>query len=56
MKRWLLAFAVLAGPCAAPPAYAHKPSDSYLTLKIDGETIIGQWDIGLRDLDFRAGS
>jgi hypothetical protein len=36
-------------------AYAHKPSDSYLTLKVDGERIDGQWDIALRDLDFALG-
>ncbi len=33
-------------------AHAHKPSDSYLTLKVDGERIDGQWDIALRDLDY----
>ena len=55
MKGWLLAVAALAGVCAAPPAYAHKPSDSYLTLKVDGEKIVGQWDIALRDLDFALG-
>jgi hypothetical protein len=32
-------------------AVAHKPSDSYLTLSIENETIRGQWDIALRDLD-----
>jgi hypothetical protein len=36
-------------------AFAHKPSDSYLTLRIDGERIEGQWDIALRDLDFAIG-
>ena len=30
---------------------AHKPSDSYLTLRIDGAGIQGQWDIALRDLE-----
>ena len=39
----------------APPAYAHKPSDSYLTLRIDADRIAGQWDIALRDLDFALG-
>ena len=34
---------------------AHKPSDSYLTLAVDGEIITGQWDIALRDLDFAIG-
>ncbi|MGZ5780885.1 MAG: HupE/UreJ family protein, partial [Burkholderiaceae bacterium] len=36
-------------------AYAHKPSDSYLILSVDGSTITGQWDIALRDLDFAIG-
>ena len=36
-------------------ALAHKPSDSYLTLKVDGDRIDGQWDIALRDLDFALG-
>ena len=41
--------------CAAAAAQAHKPSDSYLTLKVDGSSISGQWDIALRDLDFALG-
>jgi hypothetical protein len=36
-------------------ALAHKPSDSYLTLDVEGETVAGQWDIALRDLDFALG-
>lgn len=36
-------------------AHAHKPSDSYLALKVDGAKIQGQWDIALRDLDFAIG-
>lgn len=47
--RWLVALAMLA---AALPALAHKPSDSYLTLEVQGKTITGRWDIALRDLDF----
>ncbi len=35
----------------ASVAQAHKPSDSYLSLKVDSEKITGQWDIALRDLD-----
>ncbi|GAC1323737.1 MAG: HupE/UreJ family protein [Collimonas sp.] len=35
--------------------HAHKPSDSYLTLKVSGKTVEGQWDIALRDLDFAIG-
>ncbi|AVR99054.1 hypothetical protein C9I28_05305 [Pseudoduganella armeniaca] len=37
------------------PARAHKPSDSYLTLRLDGERIEARWDIALRDLDFAIG-
>ncbi len=36
---------------AAAPAWAHKPSDSYLTLAVSDTHIEGQWDIALRDLD-----
>jgi len=34
------------------PARAHKPSDSYLTLSQPGQgsSLVGQWDIALRDL------
>ena len=32
------------------PAWAHKPSDSYLSLTIQNDRIEGQWDINLRDL------
>jgi len=37
---------------ATPLSHAHKPSDSYLTLKVMGERVDGQWDIALRDLDY----
>ncbi len=49
---WHLALTLVLA--ATPPhvAHAHKPSDSYLTLKVDGERIDGQWDIALRDLDY----
>jgi len=39
----------------AGTAHAHKPSDSYLILKVDGPGVQGQWDIALRDLDFAIG-
>jgi hypothetical protein len=48
----LLAFAAL---LVHGVASAHKPSDSYLTIQVDGETVNGQWDIALRDLDFALG-
>jgi len=36
---------------ASLAAEAHKPSDSYLHLKVDGARVSGQWDIALRDLE-----
>ena len=36
-------------------AIAHKPSDSYLGLKVEGKQVQGQWDIALRDLDYALG-
>jgi hypothetical protein len=41
---------VLAGQAAA-----HKPSDSYLTVSITGDSVDGRWDIALRDLDHAMG-
>jgi hypothetical protein len=37
---------------ATSPVFAHKPSDSYLTLEVRGDGITGHWDIALRDLDY----
>lgn len=51
MSRLLL----LVGLLCALSAYARNPSDSYLTLNVQGSTIAGQWDIALRDLDFALG-
>jgi hypothetical protein len=36
-------------------AFAHKPSDSYLSLSVEGAAVRGQWDIALRDLEFAIG-
>ena len=36
-------------------AAAHKPSDSYLTVRVEGDTVEGRWDIALRDLDWAIG-
>jgi len=47
--RRVLAF--VAALLLAGAASAHKPSDAYLTIERDGETLRGQWDIALRDLD-----
>jgi hypothetical protein len=33
------------------PAFAHKPSDSYLTLDVTRAEVRGHWDVALRDLD-----
>ncbi|NHZ96512.1 HupE/UreJ family protein [Massilia sp. CCM 8734] len=52
MGHGFLALLTLALALVAAPARAHKPSDSYLTLKVGGHQISGQWDIALRDLDF----
>lgn len=52
MKNFLL---LLLGLCLTFGASAHKPSDSYLTLSVNGSTVDGQWDIALRDLDFAIG-
>ena len=54
MRAYLFAVATLLA-CLALPAWAHKPSDSYLTLAVSGRQIDGQWDIALRDLDFAIG-
>ncbi|HKE46642.1 MAG TPA: HupE/UreJ family protein [Rhodanobacteraceae bacterium] len=45
---------LLLGLCIATfaaTAFAHKPSDSYLTLRVADASVDGQWDIALRDLD-----
>ena len=36
-------------------ALAHKPSDSYLALRVEGAQLYGQWDIALRDLEYAIG-
>lgn len=45
------ALACLTAVFFATTAHAHKASDSYLSLQVDGAKITGQWDIALRDLD-----
>jgi hypothetical protein len=60
MTRSLLRVAwLLLALLSTPLAQAHKPSDSYLTLKVSGSAgsgqFTGQWDIALRDLDFAIG-
>lgn len=53
-KVWRFALALLASLWTAS-VHAHKPSDSYLALSVQGERVAGQWDIALRDLDFAIG-
>jgi hypothetical protein len=45
---------LLAG-LVAEGALAHKPSDSYLTLRASERELSGQWDIALRDLELAIG-
>jgi len=49
-----LALALLAA-AAAPAAHAHKASDAYLTLAVDGANVRGEWHIALRDLELAVG-
>jgi hypothetical protein len=57
LTHWQRAWLVLALAWWAGAAYAHKPSDSYLTLTVprSGGVLQGRWDIALRDLDFVLG-
>lgn len=41
--------------CLSAPVHAHKASDSYLVLSMQGAQLTGQWDIALRDIDFALG-
>jgi HupE / UreJ protein len=49
--RLILVAGLFAASLISPPASAHKASDSYLTLNVEGKAITGQWDVALRDLD-----
>lgn len=40
---------------SAGAAQAHRPSDAFLTLNVEGAQLHGQWEIALRDLDVAAG-
>jgi hypothetical protein len=51
----LLRYCLLAALLLAAPAWAHKPSDSYLTLDVEQGEVDGQWDIALRDLEMAIG-
>ena len=53
--RCLTFFVLLLTSLLTTPAWAHKPSDSYMTLDASGPTLAGRWDIALRDLEFAVG-
>lgn len=50
-----LFFLILIFGAVVPPVYAHKPSDSYLSIDVRQNGVQGQWDIALRDLDYAIG-
>ena len=55
MNRFFLATVLALGSLLSlTPAWAHKPSDSYLTLRAtEGQSAVAmRWDIALRDLDY----
>ena len=52
MKRLVLFLLIV---LSSSGALAHKPSDSYLTLYADGQSLKGQWDVALRDLEYAVG-
>jgi len=45
----------LLGVLAPLAASAHKSSDAYLALEVDGAHVRGRWDIALRDLELAVG-
>ena len=55
LRHGLALCSLLAGCLLAWPALAHKASDSYLTLRVQGSEISGQWDIALRDIEVALG-
>jgi hypothetical protein len=57
MKQLVVIAAIVTATIMGFPAsvLAHKASDSYLSLRLYGEQINGQWDVALRDLDYAVG-
>lgn len=55
MKALMRVLAMLFLVIASASVQAHKPSDSYLSMRVAGNRIDGQWDIALRDLDLAIG-
>lgn len=54
LRRWLrlavVVVAVAVGLVIPRAAWAHKPSDAYLFLTVDGRDVHVRWDVALRDL------
>jgi hypothetical protein len=51
IRAWLLvALVFLFTTLVVRPAEAHKPSDAYLHLAVEGSRVRARWDISLRDL------
>ncbi|WP_420466663.1 HupE/UreJ family protein [Panacagrimonas sp.] len=46
----ILGLVVLIALLLPPSASAHRPSDAFLTLDVNGGMVSGQWEIALRDL------
>ncbi|QOY93796.1 HupE/UreJ family protein [Massilia sp. UMI-21] len=55
MRGLLASLLAVAALLWVPAAHAHKASDSYLNLAVDGARIDGRWDIALRDLELAVG-
>lgn len=55
MKRPMKCLTAMALLVASAQAHAHRPSDAYVTLIVDGAQLSGQWEIALRDLEVAAG-
>jgi hypothetical protein len=57
MMRFIRAVVFVALLGCAAACYAHKPSDSYLSIDVpaQGNALQGQWDIALRDLEHALG-
>lgn len=51
----LAGLAILGLALMPAPAFAHKPSDSYLAFTVQQDKVAGQWDIALRDLEYAFG-
>jgi hypothetical protein len=54
-RAFISLFFALTAALVTANAFAHKASDSYLTIERNGSEIRGQWDIALRDLDVAIG-